>query len=101
MRAQPQRIQASQQRVLSAFDVEIGRMLAHLQTLALGRTADVYLTPMCLLYTRQHKGAKLVGTYDADVARADFWGDCQWLAQREGWVARPAPRQAACATASN
>ena len=80
----------SQQRAVHAFDVEIQTMLASLRKLPEGRTVEVYMAPTRLLYSRQHPGAKHVGTYNRRVPREDFWDDCHTLAREEGWDIRPA-----------
>jgi hypothetical protein len=89
-RAQYADITKSQQRAIDAFDVEIQTMLVRLRNLAPGATLDVYMTPLRVLYSRQHLGAKLVGTYNARVPRTDFWDDCHALTLEHGWDIRPA-----------
>lgn len=74
---------------MHAFDVEIQTMLVRLRNLPPHATLDVYMTPARTLYSRQHLGAKIVGTYGRKVSRADFWEDCHWLAERNGWSVKP------------
>lgn len=93
-------ITKSQQRAIDAFDVEIQTMLVRLRNLAPGATLDVYMTPLRVLYSRQHLGAKLVGTYNAGVPRRYFWDDCNALAREHGWDIRPVSHPT-CATSTN
>ena len=79
----------SQQRAVDAFYVEIQTMLVRLRGMTPGTKAEVYMTPTRLLYSRQHPGAKHVGTYNRRVPREDFWDDCQTLAAEQGWDIRP------------
>ena len=79
----------SQQRAVDAFDVEIDRMFERVRDLPPGVTTEVYMTPTRLLYSRQHLGAKYVGTYNRRVPREDFWDDCKALAVEQGWDIRP------------
>lgn len=75
----------SQERALTAFEVEIETLWVKLTRLRPGKAVEVWLTPNWVLATRYHPMSEQVGTYDHEATLMGLREDCFWtLGQARG-----------------
>ena len=72
-------ITRSQERAVTAFEVEVETMWVKLTKLRRGKTAEVWLTQNWLLTQRSYPQSQQVGVYDAGVSLAALREDCFWM----------------------
>lgn len=68
----------SQERSVTAFEVEVEVLWVKLTQLRPGKSAEVWLTPNWCLALRYHPMSAEVGTYNREATLIDFREDCFW-----------------------
>lgn len=77
--SQGAKITRSQERAVTAFEVEVETLWVRLTRLRPGKAVDVWLTPNWALAARPHPMSTKVGTYTCAVTLQHLRDDCFWM----------------------